>query len=366
MKYFFDSILWSPFDGFKTEAYYYEISRMSEIFYINTWFENNIINNFQSLKGFFFFSWIFFIIFIYLNDNKLNEEKNIMEFDWKYIIKITFSVLLITGLTSWGPSHTLICTIFEKVDYVYIKFSMMIEMQSFFIIFIKDLWTFLMIALGIYLFTSQSYTNLKLFPIGGLDALGESLYKFSLDLFANILEVKKDKHVQKLQEFFLKLNAIFLFILGANLIGMIPFATTITSSFANTFFIALAIFINIISTMIKEKGINYFFSLFLPGGCPVALIPLLIPIEFISYIFRLISLSVRLFANMLAGHTLIKVIAGFSWSLILLGDGFIILHYIPVLLLFALTMLEIGVAFIQAYVFTVLSYIYTRDIFAGH
>lgn len=365
MNYFFNNILFSPFDGFKTEAYYYEISRMSEIFYINSWFENNIINNFQSLKGFFFFSWIFFIIFIYLVEDTNNQE-NIMNFNWKYIVKVTLSVLLITGLTSWGPSHTLICTVFEKVDSVYMKFSMMVEMQSFLMLVIKDLWTFIIIALGIYLFTSQSYTNLRLFPVGGLDALGESLYKFSLDLFANILEIKKDEHSRKFQEFFLKINAIFLFILGANLVGMVPYATTITSSFANTFFIALALFINIIATMIGEKGVNYFFSLFLPGGCPVVLIPLLVPIEFISYIFRLISLSVRLFANMLAGHTLIKVIAGFSWSLILLGDGYILLHYFPVILLFALTILEIGVAFIQAYVFTVLSYLYTRDIFAGH
>lgn len=93
---------------------------------------------------------------------------------------------------------------------------------------------------------------------------------------------------------------------------MIPFSTTITSNLMNTFFIALTVFIVVISTMVIEKGLTHFLELFLPSGIPFFLIPLLVPIELLSYSFRLVSLSVRLFANMLAGHTLMKVFSGFS------------------------------------------------------
>ena len=93
---------------------------------------------------------------------------------------------------------------------------------------------------------------------------------------------------------------------------MIPFMSTISSVLTNTFFIALALFISIIITILDKKGVNYFLNLFMPSGCPIALIFLLIPIEVISYTFRVVSLSVRLFANMMAGHTLLKVIVGFS------------------------------------------------------
>jgi F-type H+-transporting ATPase subunit a len=104
----------------------------------------------------------------------------------------------------------------------------------------------------------------------------------------------------------------------------------------------------------------------MPAGCPLPLIFLLIPIEFISYTFRLVSLSVRLFANMMAGHTLLKVIVGFSWSMILMGDFFLLANLFPMAILFILTFLELGVALIQAYVFTILTCMYLKDIFVGH
>jgi ATP synthase subunit 6 len=93
---------------------------------------------------------------------------------------------------------------------------------------------------------------------------------------------------------------------------MIPYGVTITSSFVNTLFLSLILFLNVVYTHINEKGINNFFDMFLPKGCPLALAPLLVPIEVISYVFRVVSLSIRLFANMMAGHTLLKVIGGFS------------------------------------------------------
>jgi ATP synthase subunit 6 len=104
----------------------------------------------------------------------------------------------------------------------------------------------------------------------------------------------------------------------------------------------------------------------MPAGCPLPLLFLLIPIEFISYSFRLVSLSVRLFANMMAGHTLLKVIVGFSFTMILLGDSMVLVNLFPVALLFILTFLEVGVAVVQAYIFAILSCIYLKDIFVSH
>lgn len=190
--------------------------------------------------------------------------------------------------------------------------------------------------------------------------IAESLYKLSLNLFYSIL----GKYIT-IPEFFIKINTIFIFLIISNVQGMIPYMSTLTSALTNTFFIALALFLSILTTLFDKKGINYFLKLFMPSGCPILLSLLIIPIELISYSFRLVSLSVRLFANMMAGHTLLKVIVGFSWIIIFLGNTWLI-NIFPILILFILTLLEFGVAIIQAYIFTVLSCIYLRDIFEGH
>ena len=190
--------------------------------------------------------------------------------------------------------------------------------------------------------------------------LSENLFKISLNLFYSILGKRLAS-----PELFLKINTIFIFLIFSNIQGMIPYVNTLTSVLTNTFFITLALFISILTTLFDKKGFNYFLKLFLPSGCPILLTMLIIPIELISYGFRLISLSVRLFANMMAGHTLLKVIAGFSWILVFL-TGSLIINFFPILILGTLTGLEIGVALIQAYIFTILSCIYIRDIFAAH
>lgn len=118
--------------------------------------------------------------------------------------------------------------------------------------------------------------------------------------------------------------------------------------------------------MIRKHGRNYFFSLFRPSGCPLPLIFLLIPIEFLSYSFRLVSLAVRLFANMMAGHTLMKVLIGFSYVRFTLGDGYAIAAFLPALVVFVLIFLEIAVAAIQAYIFTILICIYLKDLYVSH
>ena len=102
-------------------------------------------------------------------------------------------------------------------------------------------------------------------------------------------------------------------------------------------------------------------SVFLPANTSFFLALLLVPIELISYIFKPISLGVRLFANLMAGHTLLKVIVGFAWGLLMLEDVMAVLHVVPLLILVLLMGLELGVALIQAYVFTVLTCIYLND-----
>jgi ATP synthase subunit 6 len=163
------------------------------------------------------------------------------------------------------------------------------------------------------------------------------------------------------QYFFPLIATLFLFLLTSNLFGLIPYSYTTTSHLIVTFALSLYLFIGINIICFRKNKLESF-GLFLPNGTGTGLAFLLVPIEFISYIFKPISLSIRLFANMMAGHTLLKVIAGFSWTLILLGNFvFAIIHLIPVIILIPLFFLESAVAVIQSFVFTVLICIYIND-----
>ena len=155
------------------------------------------------------------------------------------------------------------------------------------------------------------------------------------------------------RKYFPIIFTLFMFVLLGNLLGMVPYSFTFTSHIAVTFAMAMVVFIGVTILGFVRHGIH-FFSFFAPPGTPVVMLPLLVPIEIISYLSRPISLSVRLFANMLAGHTLIKVIAGF---IALLGVAGIL----PFALVVALTGLEILIAFLQAYVFAILTCLYIND-----
>jgi F-type H+-transporting ATPase subunit a len=196
--------------------------------------------------------------------------------------------------------------------------------------------------------------------------LEEEESDFIGDIVAPLFIANLGKNVEDNGALFLKICGIFGFIFINNIMGMLPYSDTGTSSLLLTFWVALSVFVSLLTLMLTKHGVNYLFNLFLPEGTPLAIIFLLIPIEFISYTFRLLSLSVRLFANMMAGHTLLKVIVGFSWSMILMGDFFLIANLFPVGILFLLTFLELGVALIQTYVFTILTCMYLKDIFQGH
>ena len=156
------------------------------------------------------------------------------------------------------------------------------------------------------------------------------------------------------KSFFPFIFTLFMFVLFCNMIGMLPYSFTVTSHIIVTFILAATVFIGVTIIGFIKHGIKYL-ELFVPKGVPIILLPLIIVIEIISYLSRPVSLSVRLFANMMAGHTMLKVFGGFVISLGLLGG------WLPLSFSVALTGLEILVAFLQAYVFAILTCIYLND-----
>lgn len=153
---------------------------------------------------------------------------------------------------------------------------------------------------------------------------------------------------------------IFSFILFSNLLGLIPFGFTVTSHISVVFVLALSINLGLIFLGFYKNGLKFFY-LFIPSGSPVWLLPLITIIEFFSYLIRTFSLSIRLFTNMTAGHTLLHMVVAFS-LLFLSYSNFILFFFTLFLVLFIL-MLELGIAFLQAYVFVILSIIYMHDSF---
>lgn len=158
---------------------------------------------------------------------------------------------------------------------------------------------------------------------------------------------------------------LHLMLLYCNLIGMVPYSFTVTSHIIFTFGLALSIFIGINIIGIQAHGFK-FFALFLPRGVPLPIVPLIITIEFLSYTIKVFTLSIRLFANMTSGHTLLKIIAGFAWTMLSAGGLLAIFHLIPLGLLIVLIGLELAIAVLQAYVFTLLTCIYLNDVLDMH
>lgn len=167
------------------------------------------------------------------------------------------------------------------------------------------------------------------------------------------------------QYFFPFIFSIFFFILLLNLIGLVPYNSTLTAQFIVTFAIALVVFLGINIVCARLHGIS-FFTIFLPAGSEGALAIILVPIEFISYFFKPISLSLRLFANMMAGHALLKIIAGICWSLAGTTGILFLMQYVPMLILVFLVVLELAIALIQAIVFSTLVSTYIHDVIFLH
>ena len=204
------------------------------------------------------------------------------------------------------------------------------------------------IVLSIWAFISLGMSRAAMVP-----GRWQSMVELSYEFISNMLH---DAAGAEARKFFPFIFSLFMFILFANLIGMIPGAFTVTSHLVVTFAFAAVVFLMVTITGLIKNGLG-FFKLFVPSGVPLPLLLLIVPIEFISYLVRPVSLSVRLFANMVAGHTMLKVLAGFVASLgVMLG-------WAPVLFNVALTGLEVFVAILQAYVFAMLSCIYLHDAF---
>jgi len=185
-----------------------------------------------------------------------------------------------------------------------------------------------------------------------------NIYNTGLNTVISNFQSSNLKKSLKYFPFFL---SMFMFILFINTIGIIPYSSTFSSYASVTLILALVTIVACYYTVFTLHGIK-FFNLFMPQGCPFALLVLIVPIEFISYVFRIVSLSARLFANMMAGHALLGVLAGFSWGLYNCNDSIMVLvGNIPLLVVFGLFFLETGVAMVQAYVFTILSCMYMDD-----
>ena len=169
-----------------------------------------------------------------------------------------------------------------------------------------------------------------------------------------ISKMISDTAGSKAKPYFPFVFSLFMFVLFCNMLGMLPYSFTVTSHIIVTFALAAIIFVGVTIIGFVNHGVGYL-KLFIPSGVPVFLLPLIVIIEIISYLSRPVSLSVRLFANMMAGHTMLKVFGGFIISLGIIGG------WLPLSFTVALTGLEILIAFLQAYVFAILTCIYLND-----
>jgi len=218
---------------------------------------------------------------------------------------------------------------------------------------------YMVIALAIITGLMLGATASRALVPGRMQSIAELSYEF----VATTLRSSAGNEGMK---FFPLVFTLFMFILTVNLLGMIPYAFTVTTHIAITVSLALLVFLTVIIYGFKKNGLH-FFKLFVPSGIPIYILPLVTFIEVLSFISRPISHSVRLFANMLAGHITLKVFAAFITMLGAAGFLGWIGAVLPLGLTVALTALEFLVAFLQAYVFAILTCIYLNDaIHPGH
>ena len=204
----------------------------------------------------------------------------------------------------------------------------------------------LLSAIFISLFLLLGTKDKKIVP-GKFQLISEMLYNF-------ISKMISDTAGKKAKPYFSFIFSLFIFVLFCNMLGMFPYSFTVTSHIIVTLAFAMFIFVGVTILGFVIHGFKYL-KIFVPSGVPMVLLPIIMIIEIISYLSRPVSLSVRLFANMMAGHTMLKVFGGFVISLGLVAG------WLPLTFSVALTGLEILVAFLQAYVFAILTCIYLND-----
>lgn len=211
------------------------------------------------------------------------------------------------------------------------------------------------VAVGFLMWASSA----KAIIPGRAQSIAELSYEF-------VAKMLKDSAGSQGMRFFPLVFSLFMFVLVSNLFGMVPGFYTVGSQIIVTFALAMLVILTVVIYGISKHGLH-FFGLFVPSGVPMVLIPLVTAIEVISFLSRPISLSVRLFANLLAGHITLKVFAGFVFTLGALGPIGYVGAILPLAMAVALTGLEFLVAFLQAYVFAVLTCMYLNDaLHPGH
>jgi F-type H+-transporting ATPase subunit a len=230
------------------------------------------------------------------------------------------------------------------------------------------------------LWTGIALAAILIFLMGGIGRMAlvpgrwQSLVELTVEFVRDLTKNTAGHHALPFLPLVL---TTFLFIAALNLIGMVPKSFTVTSQFTTTAFMGVMVFLLVLAVGVYTQGLH-FFSMFLPKGTPWWLVPLIVPLEIISFLARPLTLAVRLAANMVAGHVLLKIFAGFcvmllglmsiegadlTWGTLALTSPLAIL---PFGLLVALTGLEVFVALLQAYIFTILTLVYLNDALHGH
>lgn len=217
----------------------------------------------------------------------------------------------------------------------------------------QAVWTF--IALG----------ALTVFLLGGLvrPAMVPGRWQSMVELTVEFIsKLVRDTAGKEAMVFLPLIMTTFLMIAGMNLLGMVPGSFTVTSQITTTAYMGVMVFVLVVAVGLYKQG-WHFFAMFLPKGTPGPLVPLIVPLEIISFLSRPLTLAVRLAANMVAGHILLKLFATFC---IMLLSVFAAASVLPFILLVAISALEVFVALLQAYIFTVLTCVYLNDALHGH
>jgi ATP synthase subunit 6 len=192
-----------------------------------------------------------------------------------------------------------------------------------------------------------------------------NLFLFRDKTFSFISNLIKENLNSKAVAFFPIMYLTFLFILVANLVGMIPYSFTVTSSAAVSFFFSITFFVGV--TLVGYTAHkDTLFQILLPAGVPLVIAPFLIVVEAVSYCAKVCSLGIRLFANLMSGHGLLKILGSFVWAMFLHSFHPLMFYFFPLAIVLLVTLLELAIAFLQAYVFIVLVTVYLNDVICIH
>ena len=239
---------------------------------------------------------------------------------------------------------------FEIRDFFNIKLSFLNNLQ----LSLTNIGLYLILGASFILIINLLSTNYNKLIGNKWSISQESLYATIQSIVVGQINAKQG------QVYFPLIYTLFLFILINNLIGMVPYSFASTSHFVLTFSLSFTIVIGATILGFQKHGLK-FFAILVPAGCPLGLLPLLVFIELISHLARNVSLGLRLAANILSGHMLLAILAGFTYNIMTSGIIFFFLGLIPLAFIIAFSGLEFGIAFIQAQVFVVLTSSYIRD-----